>query len=100
MPFDPNYPTDGSLIKAAEFRAQFAALKALVDGLEARVAALEAVTAGGVVAPGQLDTAIATTANNVNGIDPSGVGASDPPTQAELQDVMNKLAELIVGLHR
>ena len=35
MPYDPNYPVDGSQIKAVEFRNQFHGLKTLhfVNGL-------------------------------------------------------------------
>jgi len=33
MSFDPSKPADGSLIRAAELREQFTALKALIDAL-------------------------------------------------------------------
>jgi len=47
MPFDPTKPGNSSLISSAELRDQLNALKALIDGLDARVAALEPPTATG-----------------------------------------------------
>jgi hypothetical protein len=41
MPFDPTKPGNGTLISAAELRAQFNSLKTLLDALNARVTALE-----------------------------------------------------------
>jgi hypothetical protein len=48
----------------------------------------------------QLDDAIAGTANNVNGVDELNLPISDPPTQGEVQQVLDKLNELISALHR
>ena len=42
MAFDPTLPADGAEIIAVELRAQLTGLKALLDALDARVAALEA----------------------------------------------------------
>jgi hypothetical protein len=41
MPFDPALPKTDSEMKSAEMRSQFTSLKALIDDLAARVAALE-----------------------------------------------------------
>lgn len=48
----------------------------------------------------QLDTAIADTSNNSNGVATLGLSASDPPTQSEVQAVADKLDELILALRR
>jgi hypothetical protein len=111
MAFDPTKPANGSPQSAAEMRMQFTALKALIDALTALVTTLQqqvtaqaqaiaALQSAGFITQAQLDAAIATCAKNVNQIEPSGVGASDPPQQSEVQDLMNKVAELIVALHR
>ena len=60
--------------------------------------------APGEVSAEQLDTAIAdVTANsssNANGIGLLGLTVSDPPTQAEMQTIADKLDELIGALRR
>ena len=54
----------------------------------------------GEVSQQQLDDAIATTSANSDGVSTLDLFVSDPPTQAEMQDVVNKLNELIVVLRR
>ena len=54
----------------------------------------------GEVSQQQLDDAIATTSANSDGVSTLDLFVSDPPTQAEMQDIVNKLNELIVALHR
>jgi hypothetical protein len=56
--------------------------------------------APGEVTLAQLAGAIAGTANNTNPIATLEIPISDPPTQGELQQVLAKLNELIVGLRR
>ena len=48
----------------------------------------------------QLNDAIATTSANSDGVSTLDLFPSDPPTQAELQDVVNKINELIEALRR
>ena len=48
----------------------------------------------------QLNDAIATTSANSDGVSTLDLFPSDPPTQAEVQDVVNKLNELIEALRR
>lgn len=48
----------------------------------------------------QLTDAIATTSTNSNAVATLGMGVSDPPTQAEVQQIANKLDELINALRR
>ena len=54
----------------------------------------------GEVTSAQLNAAIAGTSNNTNAIALLSLNVSDPPTQAELQAVANKLDELINALRR
>jgi hypothetical protein len=48
----------------------------------------------------QLNDAIATTSSNSNGVALLGLAVSDPPTQAEVQQIADKLDELINALRR
>ena len=54
----------------------------------------------GEVSQQQLDDAIANTSANSDGVSTLDLFPSDPPTQAEMQDVVNKINELIVALRR
>jgi hypothetical protein len=56
--------------------------------------------APGEVSFQQLADAIATTSSTSNGVDTLGLAVSDPPTQAEVQQIVNKLDELINALRR
>ena len=102
MAFDPEYPAHGVKLKSAEMRAQFAALKALSDGLTAQAAALaaQADALSGQLAALQaevdalppdpasltaLTAGLATTALNPSGVPPFSGSISDPPTQSEMQ---------------
>ena len=48
----------------------------------------------------QLNSAISGTSSNSNGVATLELVVSDPPTQAEMQQVVNKLDELITALRR
>ena len=48
----------------------------------------------------QLNDAIANTSANSDGVSTLDLFPSDPPTQAEMQDVVNKINELIEALRR
>ena len=48
----------------------------------------------------QLATAIGGTSNNSNAVATLGLVVSDPPTQAEMQQIANKLDEVINALRR
>ena len=56
--------------------------------------------APGEVSFQQLADAIATTSSNSNGVDTLGLAVSDPPTQSEMQQIADKLDELINALRR
>jgi hypothetical protein len=47
-----------------------------------------------------LDNAIAGTSSNSNGVALLGLVVSDPPTQGEMQQIADKLDELINALRR
>jgi len=54
----------------------------------------------GEVTQAALDGAIAGTSNNTNGVSQLSLSISDPPTQSDLQQVLDKLNELINAGHR
>ena len=56
--------------------------------------------AQGEVTQAQLDAAISGTSTNSNAVATLGMVVSDPPTQIEMQQVVNKLDELITMLRR
>jgi hypothetical protein len=91
MPFDPTKPAASSQLSSAEVRDQFNALKALIDGVATQLAGLQA----------QLNTAIAGTSNNSNGVANLGLSiVNNPPQQFEVQPIADKLDELITALRR
>jgi hypothetical protein len=86
MPFDPTLPLNNSLISSSELRNQFTGLKAIVDN-NANTATFN------------LNTAIAGTAVNP-AVSTVGQSISNPPTQAQVQAIQNKLNELINAITR
>lgn len=82
MPFDPTLPVNNSLISSSELRNQLNELKTLIDNVG-----------------NDLTNEIATTAVNpaVNVLSQS---ISNPPTQAQVQAIKNKLNELINAITR
>jgi hypothetical protein len=86
MAFDPTLPVNNSLASSSELRNQFTGLKALMDfNANAATNALEAAINGTAVNP----------AVNV-----LGQSISNPPTQAQVQAIQNKLNELINAITR
>ena len=67
MPFNPNVPADHSPLSSAEMRNQFQAIQNNVDAVR------EVLTF----------------------VQPLGLTVSNPPTQAQVQAIANKLDELI-----
>jgi hypothetical protein len=82
MPYDPTLPVNNSLISSSELRNQFNGLKSLVDNVDA-----------------ELNTGIAGTAMNP-AVNTLGQSISNPPTQAQVQAIQNKLNELINAITR
>ena len=54
----------------------------------------------GEVSQAQLDTAISGTSNNSNGVGTLGIGADGSYNQSQMQDLINKVDELINALRR
>jgi hypothetical protein len=85
MPFDPTKPANNAPVLAAELRSQLTALHA---DLQQRATAAD------------LSNALTTTSTNTNGVSTLGLVVSDPPAQAEVQAIADKLDELINALRR
>jgi hypothetical protein len=86
MPYDPTLPVDHSPIVAAELRAQFNALNDLIVALptsDAMFDELDAQAAGACKSVTELNLTV-----------------SDPPTQAEVQAIADKLDLLLFYLKR
>lgn len=86
MAYDPTKPANGAPIVSAELRSQFAGLMTLLDG---KTSAAE-VSA-------QINTETAGPCGSVAWL---GLTVSNPPTQAQVQAIANKLDELIDSLRR
>jgi hypothetical protein len=87
MAYDPTLPVNNSQISSAELRNQFTGLKALMDF-------------NANAATNALQTAIEGTAQNPTSVSGLGQVISNPPTQAQVQAIQNKLNELINALAR
>ena len=83
--FDPTYPPTNALIESAPLRGQFNSLKALIDALPTQA---------------ELANVLASTSNNTNTVSTLGQGAENVYSQSQMQDVINKLDELINTLRR
>ena len=121
MSFNPTLPANNSQVSSAELRNQFNGLKSLIDALPPGVTQQELADAFSTLqtavneafsvlqqdlnsAAGNLGTEINAvrqeSARNVDGINILDLGITDPPTQSDVQAIVDKLNELIVGLHR
>ena len=87
MPFDPAKPTNNSPLSSAEMRAQ-------LNGLN------QAITDAVNNANANLAAAIAGTSNNSNGVATLGQGASGGYDAGQMQQVLDKIDELINALRR
>ena len=86
MAFDPTLPVNNSLVSSAELRNQFTGLKALMDfNANAATNALSAAINGTAMNPS---------------VDVLSQTISNPPTQAQVQAIQNKLNELINAITR
>lgn len=86
MPFDPTKPVEDSPLDAAEMRDQLNGLKQLIDGLLTSQAMQDL-----------LDDQTAGACKNVPDL---GLTISDPPTQAEVQAIADKVDFLLFNLRR
>lgn len=85
MPFDPTKPANNSPASSAEMRSQLTSLHAEIQ---------QRATFN------DLNNAIAGTSSNSNGVGTLGQGADGSYNQSQMQDVLNKLDELINALRR
>ena len=87
MAYDPTKPANGSAISSSELRSQFTGLKTLID---------EKANDADIVTTIQTNSSGA-----ISGIvDYLSLGVSNPPTQAEVQAIADKIDELITVLKR
>src|SRR5436853_622119 len=119
MPYDPNFPATDTLAAATPMRAQFQAVIDLIQSIPAgpqgppgadespgpqgdqgTAGPQGATGAPGEVSNAQLQSAITGTSSNSNAVSLLNLSVSDPPTQAEVQALANKLDELIQALRR
>ena len=77
--FNPAIPVDGSVIDAGELRTQFGVLEVEIQMLGLRMEVQE---------------------QRGFGIDPLSVTITEPPTQEQVQTVVDKLNELIASMSR
>ena len=84
MPFDPNFPPDHQELDAAPFRDQFNALNDSLNQLPGSQAMCAAVAN---FAP-----------CNVDQFPPLTLAVSNPPTQAEVQAILDAFNALVMSL--
>ncbi len=129
MPYDPNLPQAGTEIDAVQMRGQLNGLKDLIDAVPTITAAVvdgvttlpagdpaavtASVTSGvlhlsfsiptgppGEVTQALLDGAISTTSANSNTVNQLNTTADSLYQPSQMQEVLNKLDELIGALRR
>lgn len=89
MPFDPNLPQANTEIDAVQMRDQ---LNGLNDLISAKPSSAEVSNA--------VNGAIAGTSNNSNAVGQMSLSADPSYNQAQMQQISDKLDELILALRR
>ena len=89
MPFDPTKPANNSPNSSAEMRDQLTSLNADIQQRATQGDLANAIAA-----------AIAGTSNNSNGVGTLGQGAAGSYDQNQMQNVLDKIDELINALRR
>ena len=110
MPFNPSLPANNAPISSAELREQFSGLNDLIsesaDNANQALTNVASDLQAGIdnataFMQGQLNTAIQEeTAALPASVSPLELTISDPPTQEEVQNIANKLDELLHVLKR
>ena len=95
MAYDPTLPANNSPIVSAELRNQFAGLQELFDNGIQNVNDTLADQAANLV-----PAIISNAAGPPSSVNALGLSVSNPPTQAQVQAIANKVDELIVRLKR
>jgi hypothetical protein len=98
MPFDSTKPVNGTLIDADELRNQLNALKALIDAQQAQIDALTAALAARPDNDAVLQLIDENAACAVDAVVELTPDVSDPPAQDEVEQVRDKVNELIEAL--
>ena len=93
MAYDPTKPANNAPIVAAELRNQFAGLNDNINNVAALVEALPSPD-------DVLDTINANSAGVATSVNALNLSVSNPPTQAQVQAVANKIDELLTALKR
>ena len=87
MAYDPTKPANNSQISSSELRSQFTGLKDILDSKANEDDALPRIQQN--------------SSGPINGIvDYLSLTVSNPPTQAEMQSIADKIGELITVLKR
>ena len=87
MAYDPTKPTNSSAISSSELRSQFTGLKDILDSKANEDDSLPRIQQN--------------SSGAISGIvDYLSLGVSNPPTQAEVQAIADKIDELITVLKR
>ena len=89
MPFDPTKPATNSPGSSAEMRSQ---LTSLNDDIQTRATQADLSNA--------INSALTQTSANTNAVATLGIAADGSYNQSQMQDVINKLDELINALRR
>lgn len=89
MPFDPTKPATNSPNSSAEMRSQLTSLNADIQQRATQVDLAIAIAG-----------ALAQTSNNSNGVGTLGIAADGSYNQSQMQDLINKVDELITALRR
>ncbi len=100
MAFNPNLPADHTEVLSPELRDQFNALKALNDAQAAQISALQTALNA---KPSMDDVNAAINENSAANSDSVfylQLAPSDPPTQSDVQAVVDRMNELITALNR
>ena len=86
MPYDPTLPANASPIVSAELRNQFAGLKDLIDD---RPTSAEMTT-----------YVLDNTSGKVDGVTELSTPISNPPTQAQVEEIRQKINEMLNALNQ
>lgn len=89
MPFDPTKPAPNSPASSAEMRSQLTSLNADIQQRATQADLNNAIA-----------SALSQTSNNSNGVSTLGQGADGSYNQSQMQDLINKVDELINALRR
>jgi hypothetical protein len=98
MPFDSTKPVPGALVDADLLRNQFNELKALIDAQQAQIDALNDALATRPDNDAVLQLLDENAACAVDAIAELTLDVSDPPAQDEVEQVRDKINELIEAL--